>query len=196
MCGACGTGTVRPPWEVVLAGDRPADRRRRAAAAAEAAGGRVGVAPWGAAGYLVTPRTGPPRHVPDLDRLAACLLPHLRRHHPLPECPACPHEAERHRVGLPADPDPQRLAVWAALAGAHGGAGRLRIEIHVPRAPLLSASATPEHPSDDAPVRVRPGSPARPAVVLCGPHAVEYADHLRRHLSTVPRRDASAAAAG
>ncbi|MFE9609087.1 hypothetical protein [Streptomyces sp. NPDC006012] len=179
-----------------MAGDRPADRRRRAAAATEATGGRVGVAPWGAAGYLVTPRTGPARHVPDLDRLAACLLPHLRRPHPLPECPACPHEAARHRVDLPAEPDPQRLAVWAALAGAHRGAGPLRIEIQVPGAPPPPASAALEHPSDGAPVRVRPGGTARPCVVLCGPHAGEFAADLRRHLGTVRRHDASAAPAG
>src|ERR671934_3150449 len=100
MCGACGTGTVRPPWEVVMAGDRPADRRRRATAAGQATGGRVKVSPWGAAGYLVTPRTGPPRALPDLDHLAACLLPHL--HLPMPRCCPCPHGEERHRVRLSA----------------------------------------------------------------------------------------------
>jgi hypothetical protein len=162
MCGACGSGTVRPPWEVVLAGDRPADRRRRATAAAEATGGRVKVTPWGAAGYLAAPRTGPPRSVPDLDSLAHSLLPHLRAPLlprlrpplrpllqptlPLPGGHPCPPEAEGHRVGLPADTDLQRLAVGAALAAAHGGAGPLTVEIHVHRPGVpVDAPGVPGH---------------------------------------------------
>jgi hypothetical protein len=232
MCGACGSGTVRPPWEVVLAGDRPADRRRRATAAAEATGGRVKVTPWGAAGYLAAPRTGPPRSVPDLDSLAHSLLPHLRAPLlprlrpplrpllqptlPLPGGHPCPPEAEGHRVGLPADTDLQRLAVGAALAAAHGGAGPLTVEIHVhrpgvpvdapgvpghaPGALPSAASRTPtgpsspvppahEHPRDRSGVRLRVhrGGTAEPTVLLHGPHAEEYGAFLLCHLAGARR---------
>lgn len=182
MCGACGSGTIRPPWEVIVAGDRPADRRRRAMAAGQATGGRIKVSAWGAAGYLVTPMTGPLRAFPDLEHLAIGLLPHL--HLAMPGCRSCRHGEERHLVSLPADTDRQHLAVWAALATAHRGAGRLTIEIHAPcSAPFHTAPAPPD-PSDRPPVRVYSSSTAQPSVLLYGPHAEAYAAHLLDHLGT------------
>ena len=66
MCGACGSGVVRAPWEVALAGGAPADLRRRAEVAAALTEGRVRVRPWGPAGYLLQPRTAPVQAVASL----------------------------------------------------------------------------------------------------------------------------------
>jgi hypothetical protein len=186
MCGACGSGLIRPPWEAILAGDRPADRRRRAMAAGQATGGRVKVSAWGAAGYVATPRTGPPRAFPDLEHLAVGLLPHL--HLAMPDCRSCRHSEERRLVSLPADTDRQRLAVWAALATAHRGAGRLTIEIHAPRPAPFHAGSEPPDPSERPPVCVCAGSTAQPSMLLYGPHAEEYAANLEDHLGTDSRR--------
>jgi hypothetical protein len=185
MCGACGTGTIRPPWEVILAGDRPADRRRRANAAGQAAGQRVKVSPWGAAGYLLAPRTGPIRSFPGLDSLAAGLLPHLRLR--MPMCNPCRHREGEHLTSLLADTDRQRLAVWSALATAHRRAGRLTIEIHSPFHRPVGNSRTPQLPSDDRhPVQIFPTRAARPSVLLRGPHAEEYAASLLDYLDGTP----------
>jgi hypothetical protein len=182
MCGACGTATIRPPWEVVLAGDRPAHRRRRAAAAAGATGGRVKVVPWGAAGYLLTPRTGPISACPTLDALALALLEHLSR--PLPACDPCHHPAEQRLVCLPAETDIQRLAVWSALATARPGTAPLTIDLHAPgrRGPC---GTTAPHPvrSGHHRIRVLPTAATRPSVLLRGPHGARHEAHLRAYLA-------------
>lgn len=124
MCGACGSGVVRAPWEVGLAGGSPADLRRRAQVAEDLAGGRVRVRPWGPAGYLLQPRTSPARAVASLDPLAAALHRHLRPG--LPTCRPCASTAEGCEVRLPPVYDVQRLAVWVALV--RGGTGT---DVHV-----------------------------------------------------------------
>lgn len=188
MCGACGTGTVRPPWEVLLAGDRPADRRRRAAAAAQAADGRVKVTPWGSAGYLLAPTTGPIRTCPDLDALALGLLPHLRL--PMPACSPCHHPGDQHLVNLPTGTDRQRLAVWSALAAAHRHAGPLTIEIHTCRPGPPSSTPTSAVVPDHHRVRVSRTGAARPNMLLRGPHAAQYGNHLLNYLDGSPSKTA------
>ncbi|MER6473160.1 hypothetical protein [Streptomyces collinus] len=187
MCGACGTPTIRPPWEVVLAGDRPAHRRRRAAAAARATGGRVKVTPWGAAGYLLTPRTGPISTCPTLDALALALLKHLSN--PLPACGPCHHPAEQRLVCLPADTDLQRLAVWSALATARPGAAPLTVDIHAP-GPQDPYSDT-AHPvcSDHHRIHVLRTAATRPSVLLRGPHGPRHEALLRCYLGADDLQD-------
>ncbi|MGW5285121.1 hypothetical protein ACWERI_37750 [Streptomyces collinus] len=188
MCGACGTATVRPPWEVLLAGDSLAHRRRRAAAAARATGGRVKVTPWGAAGYLLTPRTGPIGTCPTLDALALALLEHLSR--PLPSCGPCHHPDEQRLVRLPADTDIQRLAVWAALATARPGTAPLTLDIHAPGGPGPFGNTAPNSVrSDHHRIRVLRTAATRPSVLLRGPHGPLYEAHLLAHLGADDLQD-------
>src|SRR6478752_6998924 len=112
---------VRAPWEVGLAGASPAARRRRAELAEQLTGGRVTVRPWGPAGYLLQPRTGPARVLDSLEPLAAALHPHLRPG--LPTCGSCAHDPARREVSLSATDDVQRLAVWVALVRTGTGTG-------------------------------------------------------------------------
>lgn len=186
MCGACGTGTVRPPWEVIVAGNRPADRRRRAAAAGQATGGRLKVRPWGAAGYLLSPRTGPMRTFPSLQPLAATLLPHLRLDMPL--CGSCHHREVRRLVRLPPETDMQRLVVWSALATANGCAGGLTIEIHAGYENRSEGSQALPISAEHNLIRVLPVDTPHPSVVLSGPHAEQYAANLVNYLDGGPLR--------
>ena len=154
MCGACGSGVVRAPWEVTLAGGAPADLRRRADVAAALTGGRVHVRPWGPAGYLLQPRTAPVRAVASLEPLAAALHRHLRPG--LPDCTACRHAATACTIALPDGYDVQRLAVWVALVRTGAGTSSVEVEAHA-------------------------GSPA---VALTGPHAVELGEGLTSYVRT------------
>ena len=154
MCGACGSGVVRAPWEVALAGGAPADLRRRADVAAALAEGRVRVRPWGPAGYLLQPRTAPVQAVASLEPLAAALHRHLRPG--LPECSPCRHAATACTIVLPDGYDVQRLAVWVALVRTGAGTGSVEVEAHN----------------------------GAPAVALTGPHAVELGEGLASYLRT------------
>ena len=154
MCGACGSGVVRAPWEVALAGGAPADLRRRADVAAALTGGRVRIRPWGPAGYLLQPRTAPPQAVASLQPLAAALHRHLRPG--LPGCPSCEHGATACSIALPGGYDVQRLAVWVALVRTGAGTGGVHVEAHA----------------------------GAPAVALTGPHAGELGAGLASYLRT------------
>jgi hypothetical protein len=125
-----------------VAGDRPVDRRRRATAAAVLTGGRVQVRPWGAAGYVVRPPTGPAQTCDDLDGLAARLWRHVRR--PPPVCRTCSHPAEQVAVALTEDCDRQRLVVELALA-RHAARGRLDLTVGDPRHVHLTGPHAAEH---------------------------------------------------
>lgn len=154
MCGACGSGVVRAPWEVALAGGAPADLRRRADVAAALTGGRVRIRPWGPAGYLLQPRTAPPQAVASLQPLAAALHRHLRPG--LPGCPSCEHGATACSIALPGGYDVQRLAVWVALVRTGAGTSDVHVEVHA----------------------------GAPAVALTGPHAAELGAGLASYLRT------------
>ncbi len=154
MCGACGSGVVRAPWEVALAGGAPADLRRRADIAAALTGGRVRVRPWGPAGFLLQPRTAPVQAVASLEPLATALHRHLRPG--LPGCRGCGHAGTGFTIALPDGYDVQRLAVWVALARTRPRTSNIHVETHA-------------------------GSPA---VALTGPHAVELGDGLASYLRT------------
>ncbi|PRY12619.1 hypothetical protein [Kineococcus rhizosphaerae] len=74
MCGACGTGQVRAPWEAA-AGSGPRDLLARARALQTLlAGLRWRVAPWGPSGFTVTRPTGGTLVAPDLDTVTAAAL--------------------------------------------------------------------------------------------------------------------------
>ncbi len=154
MCGACGSGVVRAPWEVALAGGAPADLRRRAEVAAALTEGRVRVRPWGPAGYLLQPRTAPVQAVASLGPLAAALHRHLRPR--LPGCRPCGHAATACTIALPDGYDVQRLAVWVALVRTGAGTSSVDVQAH-------------------------PGSPA---VALTGPHAVGLGEGLASYVRT------------
>jgi hypothetical protein len=154
VCGACGSGVVRAPWEVALAGGAAADLRRRADVAAALTEGRVRVRPWGPAGYLLQPRTAPVQAVASLEPLAAALHRHLRPG--LPGCTPCGHGATTLTIALPDEYDVQRLAVWVALVRTGAGTGSVEVEAHA-------------------------GSPA---VALTGPHADELGAGLASYLRT------------
>ena len=73
MCGACGSGTVRAPWETVAHGTGPRALAERAAQAQRLLGGAWRVAAFGPAGYTVTAPTGASTVHRDLDGLLAQL---------------------------------------------------------------------------------------------------------------------------
>lgn len=80
MCGACGSGRVRAPWEDAVEAPGPAVRRRRAAALTRLlAPGRRRVEAW-ATGFVVHGAVGPPVHAADVDAVVAL----AGRHRPLP----------------------------------------------------------------------------------------------------------------
>ncbi|GAA0307746.1 hypothetical protein [Kineococcus aurantiacus] len=75
MCGACGTGRARGPWEDAVAGRGPRELAARARALeALLAGLRWRVRPWGASGFTVTRPTGGVLLAPDLDTVTAAAL--------------------------------------------------------------------------------------------------------------------------
>ena len=138
MCGACGTGLTRPPWEAVLGGNTPADRRRRAAAAGRATDNRVKVEPWGAAGYLVAPRGRMAQPVDSLDSLVRTLVPYQRLglpHHGTDGSSQGGAASRPSTSVLTLDVDRQVLVVWAAFAAAVVDASTM-IEIGI---------STPDH---------------------------------------------------
>ncbi|MGI4893585.1 MAG: hypothetical protein ACRYF3_00550 [Janthinobacterium lividum] len=72
MCGGCGSGRVRGPWEDVVAGRGPREVLRRS----KVLGGllhplRLRVQPWGPAGYVVTTATGGRSTAAGLDDVTA-----------------------------------------------------------------------------------------------------------------------------
>jgi hypothetical protein len=147
VCGACGSGMVRAPWEVGLAGGSPAAQRRRADVAEHLTGGRVRVRPWGPAGYLLQPRTAPARVLDSLEPLAAALHPHLRPG--LPTCRSCAHAPVRREVALSAADDLQRLAVWVALVRTGTG-----VDVHAHRGSPVVLVAGPH--ADEVAAGLRP----------------------------------------
>jgi hypothetical protein len=71
MCGACGSGRVRAPWEDAVEAPGPAVRRRRAAALSRLlVPGRRRVEAW-ATGFVVHGPVGPPVHAGDVDGVVA-----------------------------------------------------------------------------------------------------------------------------
>lgn len=74
MCGACGSGTVRAPWETTAHGAGPRALADRAAQAQRLLGGAWRVAAFGPAGYTVTAPTGASTVHRDLDALVAQLV--------------------------------------------------------------------------------------------------------------------------
>lgn len=74
MCGACGSGTVRAPWETREHGSTPAHLAARAAQAQELVGRQAVVRPFGPAGYTVSTGTGVVTVHRDLDDLLSRLL--------------------------------------------------------------------------------------------------------------------------
>lgn len=67
MCGACGSGRARAPWEDAVEAPGPAVRRRRAAALTRLlAPSRRRVEAWGT-GFVVHGPVGPPVHAADVD---------------------------------------------------------------------------------------------------------------------------------
>lgn len=173
---------ARPPWEVALAGDSPADRRRRAATAGRATGGRVHVRPWGAAGYVAALPSRPTQTHRTLDALARALLPYTSIG--LPICPACPHRSERELVELPDRYDPQGLVVWSAFASA-ASRSKLFIDIlDVTELRITTVASADEH----TPMKTRKTHRgATPAcwVLLTGTHAGDYAASLEQYLRGV-----------
>lgn len=77
MCGACGTGLARPPWEVHAHGGSQRDLAKRAAEAERLCEGKLRIRPYGPAGYQTTTRTGATHIHKDLDEL----LHHLMTKH-------------------------------------------------------------------------------------------------------------------
>ncbi|GAB3451714.1 hypothetical protein AB1207_02695 [Kineococcus endophyticus] len=75
MCGACGTGRARGPWEDVVAGRGPRELAARTRALQDLLTGlRWRVAPWGVSGYTVTRPTGATFLAPDLDAVTDAAL--------------------------------------------------------------------------------------------------------------------------
>ncbi len=69
MCGACGSGVVRAPWEIVSHGTGPRALAARAAQAQRLLGDPWQVASFGPSGYTVRAATGAMTVHPDLDAL-------------------------------------------------------------------------------------------------------------------------------
>ena len=74
MCGACGSGTVRAPWEVRAHGGSPRDLAARAAQAQQLLGRRATVTPFGPAGFTLRTPTGRTTVHRDLDDLVTGML--------------------------------------------------------------------------------------------------------------------------
>ena len=74
MCGACGSGTVRAPWEVAAHGAGPRPLAARAAEAQALLGRPWRVSAFGPAGYTVHAPTGSVTVHRDLDGLLEALL--------------------------------------------------------------------------------------------------------------------------
>lgn len=74
MCGACGSGIARAPWETRSHGATLAHLTARAAEAQELIGRHAYVKPFGPAGYTVRTPTGATTVHRDLDDLLARLL--------------------------------------------------------------------------------------------------------------------------
>lgn len=73
MCGACGSGVVRAPWETLSHGTGPRALAARAAQAQRLLGDPWQVVSFGPAGYTVRSATGATTVHPDLDALLARL---------------------------------------------------------------------------------------------------------------------------
>ena len=171
MCGACGSGVVRAPWEVELAGGAAADLRRRADVASALTEGRVRVRPWGPAGYLLQPRTAPVQAVASLEALAAALHRHLRPG--LPDCPSCAARSHRlhHRPagsgttcsGWPCGsrscgPEPGRAGRGAGARRLAGGGAHRTARRRARRGPrVVRAHRAPDRPGGRRRTRVGAG---------------------------------------
>ena len=128
MCGACGSGVVRAPWEVALAGGAPADLRRRADIAAALTEDGSASARGDRRASCCT-RTAPVQAVASLEPLATALHRHLRPG--LPGCRGCGHAGTGFTIALPDGYDVQRLAVWVALArGTRPRTSNIHVETH------------------------------------------------------------------